>query len=67
MKCPKCNTRLIRDGVMDVALLTRRLVVNKATRQIHAVCPSCRTPVPLSAELTKALRSLLIVEVKAAT
>lgn len=66
MKCPKCDTRLIRDGATDVALLTRRLVVNKSTRQIYAVCPSCRTPVPLSVELSKAFRALLLVEVKPA-
>ena len=65
MKCPKCDTRLIRNGVTDVALLTRRLVVNKSTRQIHAICPSCRTAVPLSTELSKAFRTLLLVEVKA--
>jgi len=65
MKCTKCGTRLIRDGATDVALLTRRIVVNKSTRVIHVVCPSCRAPLPLSAELTKAFRSLLIVEVTA--
>jgi hypothetical protein len=64
MRCPTCRNNLIRDGVDDIALLTKRLVMNKATSEIVAVCPQCRTLVPLPVALAKSLAKALLLEVK---
>lgn len=60
MKCPKCLTALGHINARGEPMIRTRGLILKA-EGVSAVCPSCKSDVPMTSEMAKALASRLLV------
>ena len=60
MNCPHCGTNLLRESRDGDAMLRTNGLVLKA-ESITAICPKCKSDVPFSQTMTKAVQDRAIL------